>query len=85
MAVWTILGAPIGPTMFESFFSSSTDGNAQAGNRFHNKSQHGPLGKSRLKSENTVESPTGYRSRGPSLDRQRRKTARNINNEACRD
>lgn len=66
--------------MSESFVSGG--GNASAGNRFHNKGQHGPLGRSRLKSENTEESPTGYRSRGPSLDRQRRKTARSITEEA---
>jgi hypothetical protein len=36
------------------------------------KGKTGPLGLARMKSANTTESPTGYRSRGPSAERHAR-------------
>jgi hypothetical protein len=56
-------------------FHQGEPGNAPAGQRFRN-GRSGPLGRSRLKSANTQESPTGYRSRGPSAARQARVLAR---------
>jgi hypothetical protein len=44
------------------------------GMQFHRRS--GPLGQARLKTVNTKESPTGYRTRGPSALRQARVLAR---------
>jgi len=41
------------------------------GARFHG-GKSGPLGLSSVKSANTGESPTGFRSRGPSAERQAR-------------
>jgi hypothetical protein len=49
-------------------------GNAPAGRAFHGRT--GPAGRSRYKSANATESPTGYRSRGPSAERQARILAR---------
>jgi len=46
----------------------------RAGAAFRNRT--GPLGRARMKSANTEESPTGYRSRGPSAERQARRLAR---------
>ncbi len=45
------------------------------GRQFRN-GRSGPLGRSRVKSANTAESRTGYRSRGPSALRQARWVAR---------
>ncbi len=45
-----------------------------SGKAFHRRT--GPLGHASLKSANTKESPTGYRSRGPSAERQARVLAR---------
>lgn len=49
--------------------------NAPGGARFRG-GRSGPIGRSRMKSRNTSESPTGYRSRGPSAERQARKIER---------
>lgn len=46
----------------------------RAGMAFRNRT--GPLGRTRMKSANAEGSPTGYRSRGPSAERQARRLAR---------
>lgn len=61
-------------------FRNPTHGNALAGAKFHGRGSHDPLGYARLKSHTKpgagLESPTGYRSRGPSAERQVRRLAR---------
>jgi len=49
---------------------------AQRGQQFHRHSY--PIGRATLKSANNVESPTGFRSRGPAAERQARRLARQV-------